>query len=454
MNWRKWVLQTFLQMFQRGIYKKNCIHFQLELGTYVNPETGFYEKEHLEWMSDFHFYPVSKGDLIICSNLDYCYGIASYSNNVEQNLVYTYCYQKEENWSCYRKDFDVERLYQGKYVVPGDGWIRIVIRRKDKEVLTHKDMIAIQETLALQCRKREYQKKVYFEFEIEDTIQKVNNKKKENSLVLGLMTDSHYVINGGWEDTAYNLQAVNSGVKFDAMIHLGDLTDGMVPLSVTKEYVSKVMQDLEQTGAPVYLALGNHDSNYFHKNPEWMREEEQSEFYLNRQKPWYFVDFEKQKVRCIFLYSFNHKEKIRYGFPMEEVEWVKDILANTPENMKIIVFSHVPLLPKMHFWSKEIRNSSEMLQVLEDYVQQGGTILSYIHGHNHADQICHDRNFPIVSIGCAKCEDFKDKKPEGSITYDRKEGTVSQELWDVMIVNADENRLEFVRFGAGEDRSL
>ncbi len=80
--------------------------------------------------------------------------------------------------------------------------------------------------------------------------------------------------------------------------------------------------------------------------------------------------------------------------------------------------------------------------------------MAYIHGHNHADQIYQERAFPIISIGCNKLEDFKDKKPEGAYTPDRKRFTVTQELWDVMIVSCDNDKIEFVRFGAGEDRTV
>ena len=449
------MLQTFLQMFRRGIYKNiNSIYLQPDLGVCINSETGFYEKGHPKWICDFHFYPVSKGDRIICSHSDYCYGIASYSDEIEHDLIYTYCYQKEESWVKYRNDFCPECLLKGEYSIPEDGWIRIVVKRVDGATLTESDVMKVKESIKLLCQKKEYQKKDYFKSEIEDTIQKVVQKKKEGNLVFGLMTDSHYVINGGWEDTVANLQAANAGIRFDAMVHLGDITDGMVPLNLTKEYVDIVLRDMKSLGVPVYLTLGNHDSNYFKQNPEWMNEKEQSAFYLGKEMPWYYVDFEKQKLRCIFLHSFNHREQIRYGFPREEIEWVREMLAETAQDMKVLIFSHVPLLPKMHYWSKDIRNSSEMLQALEGFVQQGGTILAYVHGHNHADQICYDRSFTIVSIGCAKCEDFKDKKPEGAVTYDRKMRTVSQELWDVVIVDTDENRLEFVRFGAGEDRTV
>lgn len=449
------MLQTFLQMFRRGICRiEDKVQLQFDLGACINPTTGFYEKGHPEWMCDFHFYPVSKGDRVVCANADYCFAIASYSSEIEHELMYTYCYQQEENWAKYRNDFCPECLIQEEYKIPEDGWIRIAVRRRDGASLTENDVTIVKESMELRCQKKEYKKKSYFEPEIKHTVQTVKNKKKEGNLVFGLMTDSHYVINGGWEDTVANLQAVNAKVKWDGMIHLGDITDGMVPLTLTKEYVDIIMWDLKGLGVPIYLTLGNYDSNYFKQNPEWMSEEEQSKFYLNRQKPWYYIDFEKQNLRCIFLHSFNHREHIRYGFSPEEIEWVREVLAKMPQNMKVLVFAHVPLLPKMHYWSKEIRNSSEMLQVLEEHVQQGGTILAYVHGHNHADQICYDKSFPIVSIGCAKCEDFKDKKPKGSVTYDRKMGTVSQELWDVMIVDTDENRLEYVRFGAGEDRTV
>jgi hypothetical protein len=34
------------------------------------------------------------------------------------------------------------------------------------------------------------------------------------------------------------------------------------------------------------------------------------------------------------------------------------------------------------------------------------------------------------------------------------QGTASQDLWDVLVVKRDEARLEFVRFGAGANRSV
>ncbi len=49
---------------------------------------------------------------------------------------------------------------------------------------------------------------------------------------------------------------------------------------------------------------------------------------------------------------------------------------------------------------------------------------------------------------------FRSKKPEGAETPERKLGTVSQELWDTLVIKPDEGRIDFIRFGAGKDRMI
>ena len=450
-------LQTFLQMCRSAIWGDQVteyIHLLFELGAFIDENSGFYRDGNDQSMADFRFYRVNPGDRLINNDPKYEYNLKGYSEEVEESWIYTYSYQGEENWASYQKKFCEDKWHEAEYIIARSGWIRITVRRSDRSELKEEDRIAAQEAISLIRQKEEYRRKDYYKKEIRKTVRTVMKKQKQGSLIFGLMTDSHYVVNSGWNDSVANLHAVNDKVKFNAMIHLGDLTDGMIPLKVTKEYVDNIMKDLKGLGVPVYLTLGNHDSNYFRNNPERMTEKEQSEYYLNKEQPWYYVDFSEWKLRCLFLHSFDPNQMIRYGFPQEEVGWVKDILLNTPNDFSVLVFSHVPLLPEMHFWSDKIRNSDEMLDVLEQYVEKGGVILAYVHGHNHADQIVYTGKFPIIAIGCAKCEDFKDKKPEGSITYDRKMGTVSQELWDVMVVDTKSKKIDFVRFGAGEDRTI
>ena len=129
-------------------------------------------------------------------------------------------------------------------------------------------------------------------------------------------------------------------------------------------------------------------------------------------------------------------------------------LAETPDGYSVLVFAHVPPLPEIHYWSDKIRNGEELINILESHNRGGHRIMAYVHGHNHADQIYGKRDFAIISLGCNKCEYFMDKKPEGAIVYERKLETVSQDLWDVMVINPEENQIDFIRFGAGEDKHI
>ena len=428
-----------------------------DLSCMINAETGFYEKNHPEYMADFHFYPVQKGDRIIFDAKGYEYTFAFYTDEIEERFIHTYCYQEEESWTKYSGNLQKESWRTTDYIFKQSGWCRICVKKKNNAVLSEQEIGAVSAKISLLCQKQKYIPKDYFKAEIEKTAETVNALRDTDSLVFGLMTDSHFVINGGWEDTLYNLQQVNKKAPFDGFIHLGDFTDGMTPVSITKEYFNNIYADLKTLNTPLYLVLGNHDANYFRNNPGAMSSQEQGEFYLKKDKPYYYQDFEAQKLRLIVLYSFDHTQKTqetRYGFPTEEVEWVQQVLDKTPVDYKVLICSHVPLLAKMHYWSKEIRNSDAMIAAFNSFITRGGTILGFIHGHNHAEQVNKELAFPIISIGCTKCEDFKDRKPEGSYTYDRQMKTVNQDLWDVLVVKSKENKFEFVRFGAGEDRTV
>lgn len=427
---------------------------RLDLGWTINRETGFAERAGKDSCATYHFYKATAGSMIRCKNRAYEYQLFAYTLETEERLIYSYCYQEEENWATYCPQKSVLEWTRGEYHFEEDCYFRLLVRKCDG---TEFGVIPREEHLfALDMVPQpNYVWQPYFQEESRLTAEKVNAKKTQDAFTLMVVTDSHYVVNGTWEDTAYNLKKTAEQIYPDAVVHLGDLTDGMTPAAVTKEYSAKVLGDLKDIGAPVYVCLGNHDANYFKQNPEEISEKECSRWYLDREEPYYYVDVAEKQLRMFFLFSFDHHEQIRYGFPERELVWLKEALETTPEGYRILVFSHVPPLPEIHFWSDAIRNGEELLEILEEYHRaHNDCVLAYVHGHNHADQIYTKRAFPIVSLGCNKLEDFKDRKPEGAVTYDRRRGTVSQDLWDVMIVNPREKTIDFVRFGAGEDKTV
>ncbi len=261
-------------------------------------------------------------------------------------------------------------------------------------------------------------------------------------LTFALLSDSHFVYNGTWQDTVASLKAMSERVQFDGIIHLGDISDGLLPLEKTEEIEKRCIDDMSSLGYPVYLAPGNHDYNYFRGNPEVKYPE----------NPRYFVDFEEHKIRLIFIDSFDPKESVRYGFTEECIHWLDSALGDMPEDMCAIIFSHVTPLVRLQAWAKDIRNRQQLIGVLDKYADK---ILAFVNGHNHCDHLFNDLNngqFPIVSINCAKCECFLDHKPVGAVVPERALGEKIQESFDILQIDAAKGKMYFTRFGAGSDR--
>lgn len=407
--------------------------------------------------SPFHmatelFYPVSKGDFIECVDKRYIFAVATFEAKLEDKYLYTYDYKRDSAWVVYRRDLTPESYSRNTFVFKEDGYCRICVKRADGSEVDQADADRINDILHFYVTEQTFEAKECFVQEIAETVEKA--KEKTGSLKLCLLTDSHYTVNGTWQDTADNIHKTIKELDIDAIVHLGDFTDGMTSKAVTSLYVNNMLEALGKNEVPVYVTLGNHDSNYFRGNKQRFSKEEQRQLF-GLENEYYYVDFEKAGIRCLFLSSYDADVPVRYGFSDEEIEWVARTLEETPEGYKVLVFSHEAPLENLDYWARLIRNGRKLMEVLEAYnAGEGRQILAYIHGHTHAEYVYRGSSFPIISIGCNKCEYFPDKKPKGSHAYGRRPGTVTQDLWDVLVVDTDAELLHFVRFGAGEDRTV
>jgi predicted phosphodiesterase len=449
------------ELKEKQMHQKQLV---VQCGARLSIATGELEYGHEDRMVTLLFYKAVKGSRLHLLSDKYEYAIATYSLDRNLSYIYSYSYQKEQNWTTYNHDMTANSYRQDDYIFQNELYFRVNLRRIDNGIIESEEAKNINNILQFFTQEETYTIKEYYTEEIKKSAKTINSKIGDNSLVFFLFSDSHYVINGTWEDTKYNIKTLMEEVKFDGIIHLGDFTDGMVPASVTKNYVTQILTDLRENQLPLYITLGNHDSNYFHNNPQPFTEKEMEELYFshcdtyicrNSNQLYYYVDYNKANLRGIFLSSFDYRENIRYGFCDEEIEWLIETLNSTPMGYSIIVFSHVPPLARLHYWSKTIRNGDKLMHLLETFNRNNkNKILAFIHGHNHADQIFQEGSIPIISIGCAKCEYFTDKKPENSVAYSRTLNTVTQELWDTMVISPAENRIDFIRFGAGDDRTI
>lgn len=466
------------------------IPLKVKAGCRLSLYNGEIEWGHPNRMASIHFYCGKKGDRLVLKDKNYEFAVAGYAKDFDSKYIYTYDYEKNENWTTYSGNPSPAEYYKDEYVFTEEIYFRINLRKADGSDIENNVTESIEEILVWE-KPTEYSGKdledkvrriEIFRDELNSTVETVKEKKNNDSIVFLLLTDTHFVVNGIWEETVINMKMVAEQIGVDGTIHLGDCTDGLVSKEITSDYVNGTFKQLNQIAGPLYYTIGNHDTNYFGNNPEKFSIEEAADFYLDRKyafeesykdkdsegnledrgeifrengKAYYYVDYSTKKLRLIFLDSFDYSETIRYGFSDEELDWFSIIIEKTPADWGVTVFSHVPPLGRLHYWSSEIRGSERLISILKKKNTSGmGKVLGYIHGHNHADQIDMHEGFPIISIGCSKCEYFTDKKPKGAVTYERSLNTVSQELWDVLIISTKKQSLEFVRFGAGENRSV
>ena len=399
-----------------------------------------------------------------------------YTQVIDEMLVHTYCYAPEDNWTSFQPGLSQPMSREGMWTAPQDCFVRVTAQLHAGSCGSLVDEIengtsgnapvegsaadgdmadAVESVLIKRLPAACEEPLPCFIEERSRVAERTRALQKPGDLVFLLVSDIHYATGCPWPDTARNLQAVAKALQPDAVVQLGDLTDGVAPKHVTLSMAKRVLVDLSACGVPVLGCVGNHDWNRFRLNVDGLDSGECARRYLGRETPWYAVDFPDQGIRALFLDSFDPDECERYGFPRRMLRWVRSTLAGTPQGWGVLVFSHVPPLPAIHYWSNTIRNGDRLMQILERFdARRSGAVLAFVHGHNHADQVFSKKAFPIVSIGCAKLEDFQDRKPVGAITQKRALGTVSQDLWDVMVVHPDLRSIDFVRFGAGDDRQV
>jgi len=348
--------------------------------------------------------------------------ITTYVPDIDSKYIYTYDYAPEQIWL---KESGKLTL-QGDYEFTAKTYFR-----------TEKEVEFVRGIFGLQPQK-------WLVDEALRVTDEVNRVREDGDYTFVLMTDSHYNVGGTWNDTVAGVKVVCDMISLDGIIHLGDFTDGMVSKAATTYYAEKVMADLRSI-APVYAAIGNHDTNYFRNNPERLSITEQCKVYLDGNDLRYYID--KLGVRLIFLDSFDPDEALRYGYSDEGAAWLDDVLSTAD---KAVIFSHLPPTTRLQFWAEEIRDKA----VKSVVAQHADKILAWINGHNHIDSIDNEEGIPSISINNAKCEAFSKMKPDWGATPPRKLNDASQECWDVLLLNPQKGKLHFIRFGAGNDRII
>lgn len=305
-----------------------------------------------------------------------------------------------------------------------------------------------------------------YEYEAAHTIQDVLSCNGD--LNIALVADSH--LDNSASATVENIAAVDQAVQFDCCVHLGDFLAGEIGGRYAKLLLRQQLELFRSavSSGRFFPVQGNHDacsgpySEQLWPEAIGFLDAEQS---LSRpaQKPYYYVDIAKEKVRLVFLCSYYYKQHggepvMIFGYEESQIHWLQETALNLPADWTVLLFSHdapfSALLSdeKTALEKNNIANGNPVFSALDQCRKQYGfDVAGWFIGHYHGDRIVTLFGVPFVITASETAYDpqlFDDDVR----FWERDLGTPSEDLWDALVLKKSERRVYLKRFGAGEDR--
>ena len=329
-----------------------------------------------------------------------------------------------------------------------------------------------------------------------DTIKSIYSNCASNGDIFFFSTDEHWEYNTKISPAL--VKYISEKVKIDKLFSGGDNTQ-LVSLGGMSNKQNPAVDDFlslrEKTfNGKLYYAIGNHEylTGYF-DNPNLFDNIDMNNWhdmtrfsgideivYGDSARHYYYVDNKQKKIRYIFLSAFKQKEvqQETQGYRIiaesdyndSQVAWLRDVALDVENGWTIIVITHVlssinPITSGGHC-TQVIRYLSEdakkVAKVLLQY-NGNGEIAGVISGHLHADGIAMIDDDYVGLIGT---ETTGKSIPEIVTTCDtggkngfqswvfygdyssRAENTITEQAFDVVIVDKDTKKLSLVRIGA------
>ena len=318
-----------------------------------------------------------------------------------------------------------------------------------------------------------------FDQEIKKTIKEINSIRDKGDLCFCMLTDTHLSDQGN--ETRSNISAVDQAVRFDFIVHLGNLVNGDNPEKITKRLYSMETEKYQNAikSRKLFLCQGDTDG--------WRDERFAGQLaagiisdqdwyamtsFINltngiareRNRPYYYVDIPEFRLVFLCTYSswLDRKGEFfekRLMISVDEQKWLRDVALSDCENRTVLLFSH--RIPRSRFetgtdpYAYEGRHTEPVAAVLQQAQRKGTEIACWFGGGYGCDaeiELSGQRYAVIASqlpkpAEKAKCSDVR-------LYHDRSVGTNQQDLWDAVVVKKEERKAYLIRFGCGENRVI
>jgi hypothetical protein len=169
----------------------------------------------------------------------------------------------------------------------------------------------------------------------------------------------------------------------------------------------------------------------------------------------YYKDFNEFGVRLVVL---NADYLNAYAYHSSTAAWLENVALDTDKI--ILLAEHLSSIPTQNWNNGSPTNKDGITAALQSFVNNGGTVIQLC-GHSHADY-SFDTPWLCVFSNCQKLEkaDLSGSGYQaitgyddyGLVAPDRTAGTATEDSWSVVVLRLNSRKINFVRFGAGNDR--
>jgi hypothetical protein len=284
-----------------------------------------------------------------------------------------------------------------------------------------------------------------------DVIRNYISASNGNYDVFVFCTDMHWTLNA--KNSPHLINYLASKIHINRLFTGGDLADG-INMDVIKELNTCFKGTL-------YNVSGNHE--YFDRFEEdgeinysktitggdvWQYLDGQMTDAVvgNASKNYYYVDNITQKMRYIVLASFT--ENLAFELGTDQETWLRDTALNIPEGYTAIIFTHSMGTENTANNTLTIHGAGTTVANICD--ASNANIACIIAGHTHVDIMTKTptKKIPIFVTTCDKyspwIDNGVDQEPWLS---NRVEGTITEQAFDVFIVDKTNRQINAVRIG-------
>lgn len=285
----------------------------------------------------------------------------------------------------------------------------------------------------------------YYDSYMSDKVAVINSLMRGAALngdAFVFITDQHTELNRNAGQSTRLIKHIGEHTKVNKVFSGGD-----VYCSNQVRLLDAYAAEMAEFGGDVHYAMGNHEYDFLTEADLFYAYDIHKGHQIgNAARHYYYVDNPQQKIRYVVLNGWTEGGVPAADLPAQ-LQWLQDEALQVEDGWGIILFTH-------QFFNREwsltpdpatISPTAQTIEPILDNYSGGGEILGVFHGHIHQDMVNHTGGgIPVIGTTCDKYV----LTQVGEFFATRTVGTVTEQAFDVVIVDRTARQFHCVRIGA------